>query len=172
MRHDQPCGWSNRKQYKLNVPLARCAKLRVAHAPGMPGTFLRHRGLADPDMRHGTCVTHVPWCMPGSLTSGFLWSWWRAKRSRHSLRMRNLQFYVSAKRPPLRNPYGRHNEHDDVSNHQPHDCLLNRLFRHRSKKTSKLRVTGLVSIWWRHHDISSRPGLWYWVVDLQRPLHW
>ena len=37
----------------------------------------------------------------------------------------------------------RHNEHDDVSNHQLHDCLLNHLFRHRSKKTSKLRVTGL-----------------------------
>ena len=36
-----------------------------------------------------------------------------------------------------------HNEHDGVSNHQPHDCLLNRLFRRRSKKTSKLRVTGL-----------------------------
>ena len=63
----------------------------------------------------------------------------------------------------------RHNDHDGVSNHQPHDCLLNRLFRRRSKKTSKLRVTGLcvgnsqfpaqrasyaenVSIWWRHHD--------------------
>ena len=66
----------------------------------------------------------------------------------------------------------RHNEHDGVSNHQPHDCLLNRLFRRRSNKTSKLRVTGLcagnlpvtgefpaqrasnaenVSIWWRHH---------------------
>ena len=68
----------------------------------------------------------------------------------------------------------RHNERDCVSNHQPHDCfsLLNRLFRHSSKKTSKLRVTGLcagnspgtgefpaqmasnaekVSIWWRHH---------------------
>ena len=28
-------------------------------------------------------------------------------------------------------------------NHQPHDCLLNHLFRHKSKKTSKLRVTGL-----------------------------
>ena len=25
--------------------------------------------------------------------------------------------------------------HPSVSNHQPHDCLLNRLFRHRSKKT-------------------------------------
>ena len=37
----------------------------------------------------------------------------------------------------------RHNERDSVSNHQPHDCLLNRLFRRRSKKTSKLRVTGL-----------------------------
>ena len=37
----------------------------------------------------------------------------------------------------------RHNGRDSVSNHQPHDCLLNRLFRHRSKKTSKLRVTGL-----------------------------
>ena len=63
-------------------------------------------------------------------------------------------------------------ERDGVSNHQPHDCLLNRLFRRRSKKTSKLCVTGLcagnspltgefpaqrvsnaenVSIWWRHH---------------------
>ena len=37
----------------------------------------------------------------------------------------------------------RHNEHDGVSNHQPHGCLLNRLFRRRSKKTPKLRVTAL-----------------------------
>ena len=69
----------------------------------------------------------------------------------------------------------RHNECDDVSNHRPHDCL----FRHRWKKTSKLRVTGLcegnspvtgefpaqmtrnaenVSIWWRHHDLRERLG--------------
>ena len=66
----------------------------------------------------------------------------------------------------------RYNEHAGVWNHQPHDCLLNRLFTRRSKKPSKLRVTGLcvgnspvtgefpaqkasdtekVSIWWRHH---------------------
>ena len=32
---------------------------------------------------------------------------------------------------------------DSVSNHQPHHCLLNRLYRRWSKKTSKLRVTGL-----------------------------
>ena len=67
----------------------------------------------------------------------------------------------------------RHNEHDGVSNHQPRDCLLNRLFRRRLKKTSKLRVTGScagnspvtgefpaqrasnvknASISWRHND--------------------
>ena len=65
----------------------------------------------------------------------------------------------------------RHNGHDSISNHQPHNRLLNRLFRRRSKKISKLRVTGLcsgnspetgefpvqmasnaenVSIWWCH----------------------
>ena len=66
----------------------------------------------------------------------------------------------------------RHNERDGGSNHQPYDCLLNRLFRRRPTNTPKLRVTGLcegnspvtgefpaqrasnaenVSIWWRHH---------------------
>ena len=37
----------------------------------------------------------------------------------------------------------RHNGRVGVSNHQPNDCLLKRLFRRRSKKTPKLRVTGL-----------------------------
>ena len=36
-----------------------------------------------------------------------------------------------------------HNDHDGVSNHQPHGSLLNRLFRCRSKKTLKLHITGL-----------------------------
>ena len=36
-----------------------------------------------------------------------------------------------------------HNGRDVASNHQPHHCILNRLFRRGSKKTSKLRVTGL-----------------------------
>ena len=36
-----------------------------------------------------------------------------------------------------------HNGHDGVSNHEHRDCLLNRLFRRRSNRTSKLRVTGL-----------------------------
>ena len=72
-----------------------------------------------------------------------------------------------------------HNERHGVSNHQRHDGLLNRLFRRRSKKISKFRVTGLcegnspvtgefhtqrandaenVSIWWPHHDSGWREG--------------
>ena len=68
----------------------------------------------------------------------------------------------------------RHNERDCVSNHQPQYCLLKLFIGRRSKKTPKLRVTGLregnspetdefpakrasnagnVSIWWRHHDV-------------------
>ena len=73
----------------------------------------------------------------------------------------------------------RHYGHDCVSNLQPLDCLLSSLYRRRSKKTSKLRVTGLfagnspvtgefpaqmasnaendVSIWWRHHALFCTP---------------
>ena len=72
----------------------------VAHAPGMSGTFSpTPPRVSGPDMHYDTCVTHVPWCMSGSLTRGFHWSRWRGKRSRHSRRMRNPQFYVSGKRP-------------------------------------------------------------------------
>ena len=64
----------------------------------------------------------------------------------------------------------RHNGRDGVSNHQPHNCLLNRLFGRRSKKTSKLRIVTdlcagnsthkwpvtrkMFSTWWRHHDLN------------------
>ena len=70
-----------------NGPLIRYAKLRVAHAPGMPGTFFPLRRVSARNMNHGTCVRHVPWCIPGSLTGGFFWSRWRGQRSRHSQRM-------------------------------------------------------------------------------------
>ena len=80
-------------------PLTSYVKLGVAHALGIPGTYCPPPRVNDPDMHHGTCVTHVSWCMSGLLTSCFLWSRWRGKRSRHSRRMRNPQFYVSGKRP-------------------------------------------------------------------------
>ena len=54
-----------------------------------------------------------------------------------------LNFRLVAISNFVRDIQWRHNDHDGVSNHQPGGCLLNRLFRRRSKKTSKLRVTGL-----------------------------
>ena len=82
-----------------NGLLTRYLKLRFALAPGMPGTFSPAPWVSDPGMHHGTCVTHVPWCMPGSLTSDFLWRRRCEKRSQHSRRIRKPQFYVSGKRP-------------------------------------------------------------------------
>ena len=66
---------------------------------GKPRTLSPPPRVRDPDVHHGTWVTHVPLCMPGPLTSGFLWSQCRGKRSRRSLRMRNPQFYVCGKTP-------------------------------------------------------------------------
>ena len=80
-------------------PLARYVKLRVAHVPRMPGTLPPPPRVSDPDMLHGTCVTHVPWCMPGSLICGFLWSRWRGKRSRHSGACATRDFTYLAKGP-------------------------------------------------------------------------
>ena len=74
----------------------------------------------------------------------------------------------------------RHNEHNGISNHQHLDCLLNHLFCHRSKKTSKVHITGLcegyplvtggfpsqkasnmenIFIWWHHHE----GFVWFWL---------
>ena len=66
---------SSKEEGAVNGLLTRYVKLRVAHAPGMSGTFSPHRLqrkllVSDPGMHHGTCVTHVPWCMSGSLTCG------------------------------------------------------------------------------------------------------
>ena len=79
--------------------LTRYGNLRVAHAPGMSGTFVPQPRVSNPDMQHGTCVTYVPWSMQGSQPSGFVWSRWRGKRCRHSRCMRNPQFAVFGNRP-------------------------------------------------------------------------
>ena len=76
----------------------------------------------------------------------------------------------------------RHNGHNGISNHQPHDYFTQPFIQHSSKKTSKLRVTGLcagnspvsgefpaqrannaehVSIWWRHHVLPHLQTHWW-----------
>ena len=94
----QPTG-SSLVQAPSHGPFTRYVKLLVAHAPGMPGTFslttiskatasLRARH-ASRHVRSARAVMHV----------GIANLWRRGKRSRHSRRMRNPQFYVSGKRP-------------------------------------------------------------------------
>ena len=86
----------------------------------------------------------------------------------------------------------RHNGHDGISHHQPYDCLLNHLFRHRPKKTSKLPITGLcagnspvtgefptqrasnaenVSIWWHHHVFCGNLLLYQWCPKTNHDSH-
>ena len=101
-----------------------------------------------------------------STASSFSWAHWAPYNKAMLYKWSCTGFYL-----PVSLQW-RYNVCDGVSNHQPHDCLLNRLFRRRSKKTSKLRVTGLcagnspvtgefptqrasnaenVFIWWHHH---------------------
>ena len=68
----------------------------------MPGTFSPPSRVSDPDMYHGTCVTHVTRCMPGSLFSGFLRSWWRGKTFPAFPAHAQPAIYLSGKRPMTR----------------------------------------------------------------------
>ena len=100
----------------------------------------------------------------------FWFVWWSALLYR--FRVSFITYHLSL--------HWHHNGRDSVSNHQPHDCLLNRLFRRRSKETSKRGVTDLcagnspgtgefpaqmasnaenVPIWWRHHDSTFYYGM-------------
>ena len=130
------------------------------------------------------------WC--GALVFSLTCTWtnsWVNNREAGDLRCHHARYDVSVIHwKPLR---WRHNGHDSVSNHQPHHCLFNRLFRRRSKKTSKLRVTGLcvgnspgtgefpaqkasntenVSIWWRHHVLRFQCCHWWRWLRLWQPL--
>ena len=120
---------------------------------------------------HTFCIICPLWGNP-STSSGF-----------HSQRVSDVSLNKLLNKH-LRYPLQwRHNECDGISNHQPHDCLLNRLFRRISKKTSKPRITGLcarnspvtgdfpaqmasnvenVSIWWHHHALLSDTMMLMW----------
>ena len=135
--------------------------------------------------------------------SSFWWNfhhWLHWKLSKWQLPVQPV-IKISSKWRHFRFSGWRHNGDDGVSNHQPHHCLLNRVFRRRSKKTSKLRVTGLcagnspgtgefpaqmasnaenVSIWWRPNVVGWCLGIetpcfkQYWNPRVVRPTgrHW
>ena len=47
------CGMRMRREYQERFPRHRLQRKSL---------------VSDPGMHHGTCVTHVPWCISGSLT--------------------------------------------------------------------------------------------------------
>ena len=86
------------RHFISNGPHTRYVKLRVAHAPGMPGTFFPPPILKEtasyrsqPASRHVRDARAVMYVGIANLRC-------RGKRSRHSQRMHNPQFYVSGKR--------------------------------------------------------------------------
>ena len=58
----------------------------------------RRQPSRQPKRQHGTCVTHVLWCMMRSLTSGSFEVGSGEKRFRHSRCKHNSKFYVSDKK--------------------------------------------------------------------------
>ena len=87
------------------------------------------------------------------------WGWWFETLSRPLWRHRNDEVWIESSYvrenytfvlypagdpiiQTLKSWRWRHNERDSVSNYQPHDFLLNRLFKRRSKKTLKRHFTG------------------------------
>ena len=145
----------------------------------MLGLKLIHVNKTGPTRRNSLFIQNfVPWIKQHSS--------WMDERDYPSMLKRNL-IYVTCSKWSLQ---WRHNGQDSVSNHQPHECLLNRIFRRRSKKTSKLRVTGLCvgnssvtgefphkwpvtrkmsPFWWLHHVIPGEEDGRHWVAVCGAP---
>ena len=61
--------WRSWASYQIRK-IAGCACAGNAGNVFPRRRFQRKPLVSDPGMHHGTCVTHVPWCMSGSLTCG------------------------------------------------------------------------------------------------------
>ena len=112
----------------------------------MPAMNSTPQWVSDPDMHHVTRVTHVPWCMPGSLTRGLFWNQWRGKRSRISRRVHKPQFYVSDKRSMLMESV--HMEHMELHDKEPH-----------------------IMFWWYHLCYYMWDLFWDWQVYIHEFCH-
>ena len=105
---------------------------------------------------HGRAIGYLSWDLQGNMTATY------RERTVMTLWTNTISSY--ARFTPLR---WRHNEHEGVSNHQPHGCLLDRVFKENIKALRHWplwgeftgdrwipaqRVSNVenVSIWWRH----------------------
>ena len=120
------CIWKHR----LQLAFVRGIHRSPVNSPQKMASNAEVFPFDDVIMRFYDCL--IPYKMKGHMNAYTNSSW------QHSTNIL-LHFYLF----DFRSLHWRHNDHDGVSNHQPHGCLLNRLFGRWSKKTSKLRVTGL-----------------------------
>ena len=161
----------------------QCMVEKLRWENGEPGGFLQSDGFVSPQAQQRMRW----WCKMLWITGAPFMGYYlvfsdkmKSPTRKKGLTSENLPIslqrhgYLITVVPWYSSSQWRHNVQDGVSNHQPHHCFLNRLFRRKSKKTSKFRVTGLcagnspvtgefpaqmasnaenVSIWWRHHDI-------------------
>ena len=64
------CNYLPWASYQIHNKFAGCACAGNAGNVSPRRRLQRKQLVGDPGMPHGTCVTHVPWCMSGSLTRG------------------------------------------------------------------------------------------------------
>ena len=108
----------------------------------------------------------------------YRWAW-------DYLSMSGLKLFPVSKKGPLKSAavcitlQWRHSGRDGVSNHQPHHCSLNRLFRRRSKKTNKNSphkwpvTRKMFPLDACRHDLQNiRDTLWIWVWCYWNGNHW
>ena len=74
-KHKQRIGKAATWSPQHHGHLTRCVncglRMRRECRERFPHHRLQRKSLvSDPDMHHGMCITHVPWCMSGSLTRG------------------------------------------------------------------------------------------------------
>ena len=109
------------------------AKVKVRLISRMGGPIDAERKWCEWSLM-STTVTFGQNVLEGHLVR---WTWWW--RGWMSLQWRHIGRY-------------------SVSNHQPHGCLLNRLFRRRSKKTSN--SASLAFVWGIHRGPVNSPHKW------------
>ena len=74
---NSPLKWPlmRKRSHSMTSPWASYQIRKIEGCRECRERFPRHRLqrkplVSDPDIHHGTCVTHVSWCMSGSLTRG------------------------------------------------------------------------------------------------------
>ena len=116
----------------------------------MPGTFSTPPRVNDSYIHYGTFMTHVSWCMPGSLTLKSV----VGKTFPAFPRIRNPQFYVSGKRLMVEDVRIEHVTYSEPLS----DC-----------DSMTLKLYSLYKTWYSLHmtawSVNIKPIIYWWLKD-------